>query len=80
MRAEPNRIWALPIDLSAGMYIYTLVVAGKVLAGSDVTSQIPQGPVVIQNGNVNIHGTNGVKLKNNFKIKVGASLNITTDN
>lgn len=56
------------------------IAGSNVLAGGDVTSQIPQGPVVIQDGNVNIHGTNGVTLKNNFKVRVGASLNITTGN
>lgn len=56
------------------------IVADKVYAGSDVISQIPQGSVAIQNGEIKIHGTNGVKLKNNFKVKLGASLNITTGN
>lgn len=56
------------------------VTSGNVLVGSDVTSQIPQGPVVIQNGNVTIHGTSGITLKNDFKVRVGASLNIKTGN
>ena len=56
------------------------VAGSNVLAGSDVTSQIPHGPVVIKNGNVNIHATNRVILKNDFQVRVGASLNITTGN
>lgn len=56
------------------------IAANNVYAGSDVTSQMPQGPVALKKGIVNLHGANGVTLKNDFKVQVGARLNITTGN
>lgn len=56
------------------------VTANRVVAGSDVTSQVSQGAVVIKDGNVNIRGTHRVTLKNNFKVKAGARLNVSADN
>lgn len=56
------------------------IVAGNVYAGSDVTSTKPQGPVLIQSGNVEIYGTNGVTIKNDFEVMEGATLKIATGN
>ncbi len=56
------------------------VTANRVVAGSDVTSQVSQGAVVIKDGNVNIRGTHRVTLKNNFKVKAGVRLNVSADN
>lgn len=54
------------------------VVSEYVYAGSDVTTSIPQGEVVIQSGNVEIHGKNGVTIKNDFEVHEGSTLKITT--
>lgn len=56
------------------------IVAGNVYAGSDVTITKPQGPVLIQSGNVEIYGTNGVTIKNDFEVMEGATLKIATGN
>lgn len=56
------------------------IVAGNVYAGSDVTTTKPQGPILIQSGNVEIHGTNGVTIKNDFEVMEGTTLKIATGN
>jgi hypothetical protein len=56
------------------------VVSGYVYAGRDVTTSQPQGDVVIQSGNVEIYGKNGVTIKNNFAVQEGATLKIVTGN
>ena len=56
------------------------IVAGSVYAGSDVTTTKPQGPVLIQSGNVEIYGTNCVTIKNDFEVLEGATLKIATGN
>ena len=46
-------------------------------AGHDVTTEKPEGPVVIESGaDVRMHGTNGVYIKNSFEVKKGATLEI----
>lgn len=56
------------------------IVAGSIYAGRNVTTTKPQGPVLIQNGNVEIYGTNGVTIKNDFEVLEGATLKIATGN
>lgn len=56
------------------------IVAGNVYAGSNVTTAKPQGPVLIQSGNVDIYGSNGVTIKNDFEVQEGATLKIATGN
>ncbi len=56
------------------------VVSGYVYVGSDVTTSKPQGEVVIQSGNVEIHGMDGVTIKNDFQVQTGATLKIVTGN
>lgn len=52
------------------------IVSKDVYGGCDVTTTIPQGSVTIQNGNVEIYGTNEVLIKNDFEVQSGASLKI----
>lgn len=55
------------------------VYSNKTCVGGDVTTFLPNGPVEISNGKTIIHGNNGVTLKNNFNVKIGASLEIRTE-
>lgn len=60
----------------AGSSLHSLVVIG-----SNVTTTIPEGPVILENGSeVDIHGITNVYIKNDFTVKQGATLNITTGN
>ena len=53
----------------------------NVVIGSNVTTTIPEGPVILENGSeVDIHGITNVYIKNDFTVKQGATLNITTGN
>jgi hypothetical protein len=54
----------------------TTIVAKEVFVGSDVTTTMPNGAVVIQNGNVSIRGIDGVTIKNDFEVKSGASFEV----
>jgi hypothetical protein len=54
------------------------VVSEYIYAGRDVTTSKPQGEVVVQNGNVELHGKDGVTIKNGFTIQKGATLKIVT--
>ena len=54
-----------------------IIDANCVDAGHDVTTEKPEGPVMIENGaDVRMHGTNGVYIKNSFEVKKGATLEI----
>ena len=55
-------------------------VATDVYAGYDVTTVVPQGSVIISDGNTEIYGTNSVTLKNNVTVQPGATLKITMGN
>lgn len=52
--------------------------ANKVYIGKDVTASKAEGPVSIEAGNVSINAINGVCIKNDFTVKKGATLKITT--
>lgn len=56
------------------------VVSENVYVGSDVTTSMSQGPVIIESGNVELYGTNEVFIKNDFTVENGASLKIATGN
>lgn len=52
------------------------VFSNQTIAGSDVTTNKPNGPVKINKGNTIIKSTNGVTIYNSFEVKEGASLEI----
>ena len=54
------------------------ILADKVYIGKNVTSGKPEGPVSVDAGNVRINATDGVHIKNDFTVKKGATLKITT--
>ena len=54
----------------------TYVLSDGILIGSDVTTQKPQGPVIVEHNSFNIFSPNGVTIKNNFEVKPGATLTI----
>ncbi len=54
------------------------ILANKVYIGKNVTSGKPEGPVSVDAGNVSINATDGVHIKNDFTVKKGATLKITT--
>lgn len=55
------------------------VLAEEVYIGSSVTDEKEQGPVCVNCGKTIIQSTEGVKILNNFKVKLGASLEIKTN-
>lgn len=48
-------------------------------AGSDVTTEKAQGPVIIEKGKVTNRSSNGVFIKNDFEVKLGAEIEIITN-
>lgn len=71
----------------ANVYLQNKTISGngmlagtRVEAGSDVTPLEQTGPVVIERGSTKLHGTEEVLLKNDFTVKKGATLEITTGN
>lgn len=52
------------------------VLAEQVNIGSDVNSNRPQGPVVVENGSSTISAEFGTKIYSDFEVKLGASLEI----
>ena len=59
---------------------YYPVVSRFIYAGSNVTSSKPQGEVVVQGGDVEIYGNDGVILKNNVTVEEGATMKIVVGN
>ena len=57
-----------------------IVLSSQGLAGSDVTSSVPQGPVVVESGKSTFQFTDKFVIKNDFKVKSGASLEIRASN
>lgn len=55
------------------------VFSNQTIAGSNVTTTKPNGPVEINKGKTTIKGTNGVIISNSFEVKAGASLEIKTN-
>lgn len=55
------------------------VFSNQIIAGSNVTTTKPNGPVEINKGKTTIKGTNGVTINNSFEVKAGASLEIKTN-
>ena len=58
-------------------YTGTRTFTGKnIYIGSDVTRSKPEGPVIIESGNITFDATNTVIIKNGFECKKGAILEI----
>lgn len=55
------------------------VFSNQTIAGSNVTTSKPNGPVEINKGNTIIKGSNGVTINNSFEVKNGTSLEIRTN-
>ncbi len=55
------------------------VFSSQTFAGSNVTTDKPNGPVEVNKGNTIINGTNGVTINDSFEVKNGASLEIRTN-
>lgn len=55
------------------------VFSNQTIAGSNVTTNKPNGPVEINKGNTRIKGTNGVTINDSFEVKNGASIEIRTN-
>lgn len=55
------------------------VFSNQIIAGSNVTTNKPNGPVEINRGNTIIKGINGVTINDSFEVKGGASLEIRTN-
>ena len=55
------------------------VFSNQTFAGSNVTTDKPNGPVEVNKGNTIINGTNGVTINDSFEVKYGASLEIRTN-
>ena len=53
--------------------------ATNIYIGSNVTNDRAQGPVVVENGKSTIRGKNGVTIENDFEVKLGATVEITTN-
>ena len=52
------------------------VFSNQTFAGSDVTTNKPNGPVEINKGSTIINGSTGVTINDSFEVKKGASLEI----
>ena len=55
------------------------VLADKVYIGSHVVSDRDFGPVTVENGESVISSLNGTNIYNDFEVKLGASLLITSE-
>ena len=55
------------------------VFSNQTIAGSNVTTNRPNGSVEINRGNTIIKGINGVTINDSFEVKKGASLEIRTN-
>ena len=55
------------------------VFSNQTIAGSNVTTNKPSGPVEINKGNTIIKSTNGVTINDSFEVKNGASIEIRTN-
>lgn len=55
------------------------VFSNQTFAGSNVTTDKPNGPVEVNKGNTIINGTNGVTINDSFEVKNGASFEIRTN-
>lgn len=55
------------------------IFSNQTFAGSNVTTNKPNGPIEIIKGKTTIIGTNGVTINNSFEVKSGASLEIRTN-
>lgn len=53
-----------------------IFIARQIIGGDSVTTSIPYGPVIIENGKVKIFGTDGVEIFNSFEVQTGAELEI----
>ena len=53
--------------------------AEQVVIGSNVASNRSQGPVTVENGSSAISTSDGTTIHNDFEVKMGASLEITTN-
>lgn len=53
-----------------------IIISGNVIIGKDVTNEVSQGPVTIENGRTYIVPSNGVTIKNSFTINKGATFEI----
>ena len=51
-------------------------VSENVWIGSDVTTSLPQGPVIIESGKTTIQVDDSVTIKNNFEVQHGAEFEI----
>lgn len=55
------------------------IYSNQTIAGSNVTTINPIGPVIINKGKTIIKGSNGITINNDFEVKGGASLEIITN-
>ena len=56
------------------------IYSSETYIGRDVTTQEPQGNVVIQSGSLTINSSNKTVIKNSFKVNTGAALRIEKSN
>lgn len=52
---------------------------GNALIGSDVTNEVIQGPVVINNGSTTVKASQGATITKDFEVKLGAKFTITNE-
>ena len=57
---------------------HTEIIADRVYAGSNVTSEKSNGPVIVSGNSVEISSPSGTTIKNDFEIKKGAEFRIST--
>lgn len=55
------------------------IIARQTFIGSDVCTNMENGPVTIQNGKLSIHSPKGVTIKNDFEIALGSELDVNTN-